>query len=71
MIVLIQFASMLNQPQTSVRVTKSLCVTTEKPGSMLATWKGHLNQQNMPLHGAVIQDKARSSYETLMKDAKE
>jgi hypothetical protein len=70
MIVLPQFASMLYQPQTSVRVTKSVSFTTEKTGNMLATWKGHPNQQNMPLHGAVIQDKAGSSYETLMKDAK-
>jgi hypothetical protein len=71
MTVLIQFASMLNRSQTSDRVTKSLCVTTEKTGSMLATEKGHQNQQNMPLHGAVIPEKAWSSYETLMKDTKE
>jgi hypothetical protein len=35
--------------------------------SVLATWIEHQNQQNMPLSPAVIEEKARSLYETCRK----
>ena len=35
---------------------------------MLTTWMEHQNQQNMPLSGIVIQEKARSLYGDLTKD---
>jgi hypothetical protein len=62
----------LNQPQTSLLLQLQNLNLTQ-----LRKWRGcrpqieHHNQQNMPLSGAVIQEKARSLCDDLKKDAKE
>ena len=35
---------------------------------MMTMWMGHQNEQNVPLSGMVIQEKARSLYGDLTKD---